>query len=103
LALIFQALVPSATSPFGRFALAAASADRTSFSPMPWFVSTAGSSSTRTPGSELPPTTTCPTPSTCASFCCRIDDATSYIRLVSRVSDVSARMRTGASAGLTFR
>ena len=103
LALIFHAVVPFASSPLGRFALAAASAERTSPRPMPYLFKTVGSSSTRTPGSELPPTITWPIPSTCASFCCRMEEAASYIRLVSRVSEVSARMRIGASAGLTFR
>ena len=38
-----------------------------------------GLSSTRTAGSELPPTSTWPTPSTCDSFCGRIVEAASYI------------------------
>ena len=101
--LIPHALARSASSPFGRLALAALSAARTSSSPMPYLFSTVGLSSTRTPGSALPPTTTWPTPSTWASFCCRIDEAASYRRPVSTVAEVSARMRIGASAGLTFR
>ena len=70
---------------------------------MPYLFSTVGFSSTRTAGSALPPTNTWPTPSTCESFCCRIDAAASYMRAVSTVSEVSARMRMGASAGLTLR
>ena len=58
LALIFHAVVPFASSPLGRFALAAASAERTSSKPMPYLFSTVGFSSTRTAGRALPPTTT---------------------------------------------
>ena len=57
-----------------------------------------GLSSTRTPGSELPPTNT-----SCASFCCRIVEATSYMRPVSTTVEVRARIMMGASAGLTLR
>ena len=38
-----------------------------------------GFSSTRTAGLAPPPTITCPTPSTCASFCARMESAASYI------------------------
>ncbi len=41
--------------------------------------SASGLSSTRTAGSELPPTVTWPTPSTCESFCASIVEAASYI------------------------
>ena len=58
---------------------AAINAARTSSSPSRIAFNCVGFSSTRTAGSELPPTFTCPTPSTCESFCCSTDDATSYI------------------------
>jgi len=41
---------------------------RTVSRPMPYLLSAVGFSSTRTPGSELPPTVTCPTPSTCENL-----------------------------------
>ena len=78
-------------------------AARTSSTPMPYLLSAVGLSSTRTAGSELPPTVTCPTPSTCDSFCARIVDAASYIWPCVIVSDVSARIMIGASAGFTLR
>src|SRR5262249_41571737 len=56
-----------------------------------------------TSGSAPTPTATCPTPSASESFCCRIDEAASYICPRSTVSEVRARIITGASAGFTFR
>ena len=55
--------------PFGLWALALESDARTSSSPMPYLNSADGLSSTRTAGSELPPTVTSPIPSTWDSFC----------------------------------
>jgi hypothetical protein len=89
--------------PFGRLAFAAAMAARTSSTPMPYLLRAAGLSSTRTAGSELPPTCTCPTPSSCDSFWARMVDAASYIWPCVMVADVSARIMMGASAGLTLR
>jgi hypothetical protein len=83
--------------------LAAASIRRTSSRPMSYLASVMGLSSTRTAGSEAPPTKTCPTPSIWASFCWRIVEATSYIRPVSTVAEVSAMIMIGASAGFTLR
>ena len=60
-------------------------------------------SSTRTAGSELPPMLTVPMPFTCESFCARMVEAASYIRPRDMVDEVSARIRMGASAGLTLR
>ena len=60
-------------------------------------------SSTRTVGSELPPTVTCPTPLICASFCAMMDEAASYIWAFVRMGDVSASNMMGESAGFTFR
>ena len=95
---------PSVSWPFGRLDVGRCSArcarprgrGRSGSAP-------SGFTSTRTAGSELPPTNTCPTPSICESFCCRIDAAASYSRPVLIVSEVSARIRIGASAGLTLR
>ncbi len=70
---------------------------------MPYLESDCGLSSTRTAGSELPPTCTWPTPSTWDSFCATMVDAASYICPCVIVSDVSARIMIGASAGLTLR
>ncbi len=87
----------------GRLALAAAIAARTSSSPTPYLLSACGFSSTRTAGSELPPTLTWPTPSICESFCAMMVDAASYIWPCVIVSEVSVRIMIGASAGLTLR
>ena len=70
---------------------------------MPYLCTAVGFSSTRTAGSEPPPTKTVPTPSTWESFCCRMVEAASYILARSAVSEVRARIRIGASAGLTLR
>ncbi len=63
--------------PLGRLTLALASTARTSSSPIPYRARALGLSSTRTAGSELPPTNTWPTFSIWASFCCRIVEAMS--------------------------
>ena len=76
---------------------------RTSSSPMPYLFSAAGLASTRTAGSELPLTVTCPMPLTCDSFSPRSVVEMSYICPRSNVSDVSAIIITGASAGLILR
>ena len=70
---------------------------------MPYLLSACGLSSTRTAGSELPPTLTWPTPAICDSFCAMIVDAASYICPCVIVSDVSVRIMIGASAGFTLR
>ncbi len=44
-----------------------------------------------------------PTPATCESFCARMVEAVSYISPVVIVSEVSARIMIGASAGFTLR
>jgi len=62
---------------------------RTVSSAMPYWLSAVGFSSTRTPGSELPPTMTWPTPGSWDSFCCRMLEAASYICPRLSVSDVS--------------
>src|SRR3954469_8086454 len=96
-------LRPSDRCPFGVFALADASAVRPCSRPSPYLDTESGFSSTRTEGRELPPTTTCPTPVTCASFCAITVDAASYIAAFLYVSDVSASMKIGESAGFTLR
>ena len=55
--------------PFGAFALADASAARTSSSPIPYLNSAPGFSSTRTAGRAEPFTSTSPTPDNCEIFC----------------------------------
>jgi len=95
--------VASLSEPFGRLTFVAASTWRTSSSAIPYLLSAEGLSSTRTDGNELPPTMTCPTPRTCASFCCRMLDAMSYICPRLFVGDVRAMMMIGASAGFTLR
>jgi hypothetical protein len=102
-AMICQCRSPSSTEPLGRLALAAASAARTSSSPIAYLLSAMGFSSTRTAGSEAPPTVTWPTPSAWEIFCARRVDAASYIWPRSSVSEVSARIMIGASAGFTLR
>jgi len=70
---------------------------------MPYLFSVVGFNSIRTPGSELPPTTTWPTPLICASFCAMMVDAASYIWPRVSVEDVRASMKIGESAGFTLR
>jgi hypothetical protein len=59
--------------------------------------------STRTAGNAAPPTWTWPTPETCDTFCASTVEAASYICPRVSVSEVSERIITGASAGLTLR
>ena len=70
---------------------------------MPSLLNSSGLTSARTAGCEAPPTATCPIPSTCWSFCARIESAMSNIASCVAVSEVSARTITGASAGFTLR
>ena len=93
----------SENSPFGRFAFMAARAVCTSSRFRSRLFKSVGLTSTRTAGSELPPTNTWPTPWTCASFWARMDEATSYILPFVARSDVRSRIRIGASAGFTLR
>src|ERR1700683_2970893 len=62
-----------------------------------------GFTSTRTAGSELPPTETWPTPLTCESFCANTELAMSYNCGLGTTSDSSVINRMGWSAGLIFR
>ena len=102
-ALTDQARSWSEICPLGRFALAAPSTVRMSSRPMPKWLSTVGFMSTRTAGAEPPPTSTRPTPFTCASRCCRIVETASYICGFVCESDVTAMIMIGLSAGLTLR
>ena len=74
---IAQARSPAPICPLGRLALAEARNPRTSSSESPALFRAVGLTSTRTAGRAPPPTNTRPTPSTCAIFCCRIEEATS--------------------------
>src|ERR1700692_2018316 len=94
---------PSEKCPLGTLAFAAPSTLRTCSRPMPYLFRAVGFSSIRTLGSEAPPTVTCPTPLTCASFCAMIVEAASYIWPLVRTGDVRASMKIGESAGFTFR
>src|SRR6202035_544286 len=94
---------PSEKCPLGVLALAPLNTVRTCSKPMPYLFRAVGINSTRTLGSELPPTITCPTPLTCASFCAMIVEAASYIWPLVRIGDVRASMKIGESAGFTFR
>src|SRR5579883_590599 len=100
---MFQLRSPSENTPLGRFAFAFSSTARTSSRFRFRLFSFAGLISIRTPGSELPPTNTLPTPFTCDSFCCKMLAAASYICPADIVSDVSPSIRIGASAGFTLR
>ena len=95
--------VASESCPLGRFAFVACNTRRTLSRPIPYLFSAMGLRSTRTAGSELPPTNTCPIPSTWESFWARMVEAASYIFSVPTAFDVSDRIMMGASAGLTFR
>ena len=87
----------------GRFAFVEVIAVRTSSKPMESLLRTVGLSSTRTAGSEPPPTVTWPTPFSCEMRCARLVDAMSYIWPRVKRSDVIARIMIGASAGFTLR
>src|SRR6266851_135424 len=94
---------PREKYPLGVLALALANMLRTCSNPMPYLFNAGGFSSMRTLGSALPPTVTWPTPLTCDNFCAMIVDAASYIWPLVRMGDVSASIKIGESAGLTFR
>src|SRR3989442_1325800 len=98
-----HAVVPLVSWPLGPLALTDRRAARTCSSPMPSWVSRLGSTRARTAGLAPPPTTTWPMPSTCASFWANTESAASNTRPIGSASEVSARIRIGASAGLTFR
>ena len=85
------------------FALVLVMAVRTCSSEMPLAASRSGSSSTRTAGNAPPLIEAWPTPSTWESFCAITVDAASYIWPRVSVSEVSARIMIGASAGLILR
>src|ERR1700681_146425 len=94
---------PSEKCPLGVLALAPLNTVRTCSKPMPYLFRAVGINSTRTLGSELPPTITCPTPLTWASFCAMIVEAASYIWPRVRTDELSASIKMGESAGFTFR
>src|SRR5438128_5109039 len=70
---------------------------------MPIWLRRFGSTRARTAGFAPPPTNTWPMPSTCESFCARIESAASYMRPTGMTSEISVRIRMGASAGFTLR
>ncbi len=69
---------------------------------MPFSLSAWGLISTRTAGSELPPTVTWPMPLIWESVWAMTLEAASYIWPRLSVSEVSARIMIGASAGFTL-
>ncbi len=89
--------------PLGRRTLPLAMVWRTSSSDTPYCSSCCGCSSTRTAGSELPPTWISPTPDTCDSFCARMVEPMSYSSALSSTSDVSESTMIGAWDGLILR
>ena len=91
------------TKPLGLLALVLAIAVRTSSNVMPRLFISVGWSSTRTEGSEPPPTVTWPTPETCEMRCASTVEAMSYICPRVKRSEVSAMISTGASAGFNLR
>ena len=88
--------------PLGRRTLPLAMVWRTSSSDTPYCSSCCGCSSTRTAGSELPPTWISPTPDTCDSFCAITVEARSYSWLLSSCGEVSDSTMIGACDGLNF-
>src|ERR1035441_8029394 len=94
---------PSEKCPLGVLALAPLKAVRICSRPMPYLFTAVGFNSMRTAGSELPPTETCPTPVTWASFCAMMVEAASHIWPRVRVAEVRASMKMGESAGFTLR
>src|SRR5271165_6218926 len=103
LALTIQLVVEFSIVPLATLAFADATAERTASSPILYLFSRLGLASMRTAGCDEPHTNTWPTPSTCESFWPMIESAASYISSWVRASEVMARMRTGASAGLILR
>src|SRR5260370_42021294 len=95
--------LPSEKWPLGVLALAEARAVRTCSRPIPYLFRAIGLSSTRTPGSALPPTVTWPTPLIWESFCARTVEAASYIWPFVSIFDVRPMMMMGESAGFTLR
>ena len=91
------------TVPFGRFALAAFKRVADRIQPNPQFVEQSRIHLRPHRGLRRPHTKTWPTPSTCDSFCDRIESAASYICGTVIVSEVSPSNRMGASAGFTLR
>ena len=75
---------------------------RMSSSERPSPASATGSTCTRMAGCCPPPTKTWPTPGTWAIFCASTLFAVSNTWANVRVSEVSERMRMGASAGFTL-
>ena len=100
---IVQLCCPSEIDPLGRFAFCLPTAVTIWSMPTPRLFIIIGLASMRTAGGEAPPTNTCPTPSTWASFCDRMESQTSYSRSAVSESDCNARIRIGASAGFTLR
>ena len=101
--MISRFTVASASWPLGRLVVEALKTLRTASRLTPYLLSAVGFNSTRTAGSDPPPTKTVPTPSNWESFCERMVDAASYMAARLRVSEVRAKMRIGASDGLTLR
>ena len=83
--------------------MALARVERTSSREMPLLFSESGLSSTRTAGSELPPTVTWPTPATWESFWLNTVEARSYSSPKDKLGEVSPMTIMGESAGFIFR
>ena len=77
--------------------------ERTSSSVMPMAASRAGSTWTRTARFCSPPMETCDTPEICEICWLRMLSAQSSTSISGSVSDCTARIRIGLSAGLTLR
>ena len=94
---------PVCSTPLGRLALLAWMAARTSSAAMPSASSAKGLSCTRTAGSELPPSSTSPTPGTCSRRWLTRLLTRSYTCPGERWVDESARIMKGCEAGLRLR
>jgi len=88
--------------PLAWFELAAAMAARNWSKPMPYAASAAGLTRMRTAGRWPPARLTRPTPVTCAIFGAIAVSTISCRRVSGRVSERTARVRMGASAGMTL-
>ncbi len=88
--------------PLAWLTLAAAMAVRTSSSDRPSAASARGLACTRTAGRWPPVMLTRPTPEICEIFCARRVSTRSWICGSGMPSEVTARVRIGASAGLTL-
>ena len=102
LALMVDACAGPSKLPFGVLTLALPRVVRRSSTFSPKAAMARGLISTRTAGTWPPLMLTRPTPGCCEIFCASLVSPASSTWVSGNVSEVSARVRIGASAGLTL-